>query len=614
MNAEAAPIRGDKWPRWSAYAIAAAGLAVYLVQSIVFAHTTISNLDEGAYLLKGILFASGKYQVFGPGISTNKGPLAFLIPGYVQLLFGAGLRTGRYLAVFFGTMAVVGAWIGARRLSGDWLAAAAVWVLALSPAVIKYYSNGATQSTIAFLLAWSLMLAVGKNRSAGELTFSGVLAGLMILVRQNMVAVLPLLTVYAFWQHGRKAIVLAVGGALIVLAAHIIYWPKIMSLWSWIPYIRLPPNVVYSAGGLGSWSPEMDWSARVLSVFQAVRFHYVALIGFALCLLLWPRMRSWNSPTEMRAGFFLIVLFFVLLVMHSMAAIGQDYCVYCFGPYVAFFNIAGILLTLLLVRQWNLQASPFIQIAVVVLLLLVFTGMGFSAFEDIGAFLLHLPAPRFRNLTILPGVVTWGEILSNRFHLDTNQSKRFASTVFGLFAGGGVILLAAIIWRRLRGKLSAVNFGSYLASACLVLGGVFSPILAGSAGQRDCATDVIAANERNGDYLSSLIPPDSLVYWDGGLSTAPLLYLPSVNIFAAQINDGYSFKAAGDIALLNEFGLWSEEMDAQWRATADFFIIEESRYASWQAWLTPDKFDEFSRSPAGTSCLANSRLRIFRKK
>src|SRR5688572_27938247 len=146
----------QNWPAWTADAVALLGLLIYLLQSIIFAHTTISNLDEGAYLLKGTLFVSGEYRPFDPGISTNKAPLAFLIPGYVQLLFGAGLRTGRYLAVFFGVMAVIGTWITARRISGKWLATAAVWLFACSPMIIKIYSGAATQSTIACMLAWTM--------------------------------------------------------------------------------------------------------------------------------------------------------------------------------------------------------------------------------------------------------------------------------------------------------------------------------------------------------------------------------------------------------------------------------------------------------------------------
>jgi hypothetical protein len=121
------------------------------------------------------------------------------------------------------------------------------------------------------------------------------------------------------------------------------------------------------------------------------------------------------------------------------------------------------------------------------------------------------------------------------------------------------------------------------------------------------------ANEQIGEHLNSIIPQGSLVYWDGGLSAAPFLYMPGVKIFPPQINSAYSFISNGDTAQLFKFGWWNEEMNAEWKATADFFIIEDQRYNAWKDFFNPDQFDEFPRSPVGTSCLEGSTLRIFRR-
>ena len=60
----------------------------------------------------------------------DKAPLAFFIPGYIELIFGPGLRTGRYLAIFLGALTLLGVWVAALRISHNkWLAVAAVWVL-----------------------------------------------------------------------------------------------------------------------------------------------------------------------------------------------------------------------------------------------------------------------------------------------------------------------------------------------------------------------------------------------------------------------------------------------------------------------------------------------------
>ncbi len=602
-----------EWPVWTANVVALAGMLVYLIQAIIFAHTTISNLDEGAYLLKGILFASGKYHPFDPGISTNKAPLAFLIPGYVQLLFGAGLRTGRYLAVCFGTLAVIGTWVAARNVGGKWLAAGAVWVFALSPMIIKIYSGGATQSTIACMLAWALVLSLGEKRSAMQLVLAGLLAGLMILVRQNMVPVLPLLAVYAFWQHGRKATGLLISGLFIVILVHIMYWPSILQLWDWVPFLKLPAGVTYNGGGTLSWSPDISLASRILSVFQAIRFHFVAMVGSIAAFFLWPKSENWKSRTDFRIGVFLLTLFWGLVIMHSLAAIGLDYCVFCFTPYIAFFNIAGILLVVILAKSWNWQPSNINQSLILLVLLIVFSGMGFSAFEDIGPSMLKLPAPRMRNLQILPGFVTWWDILSNKFHINNNSAMKYTSTFLGFVAGCLIIFFGYLVWRRiLRDK---IKFGSFILAVTLILGLVMSPVLHGSAGARDCKSDVIFANEQIGSYLREVIPQGSLVYWNGGLSAAPLLYLPGVDIFPGQINNGYAFRGNGKTTELIKFGFWNEEMDANWKATANYFIIESGRYTSeWKEFLSPDRFDEYERSPMGTSCLEDSQLRIFHRK
>jgi hypothetical protein len=605
--------RKRHWPIWIADIVAWIGLAVYLFQAIVFAHTTVSNLDEGAYLLKGLLFASGEYRPFEPGISTNKAPLSFLIPGYVQLLFGAGLRTGRYLAVFFGAMAVVGTWVAARRIGGKWLAAGSVWVLALSPTIIKLYSGGATQSTIACLLAWTLVLALGEKRPTWQLILSGFLAGIMMMVRQNMLPVLPALALYAFWQHGwKKAASLLFSGLLVVIAVHIMYWPEVIQLWEWVPLVPIPAEFYYSAGGKQIWDPEISLDSRLLSVFQAVRFHFVSLVGSVVSVLLWSKLSAWKSRADFRMGVFLLVLFWGLIYMHAVAAIGKDYCVFCFTPYIAFFNVAGILFLVVSLKYWNWRPSLAVQIVLVLMLLVVFAGVGLSAFEAIGDPLLNLPAPRMRDLRILPGWVTWGEIVANRFHINHNSSMRYASAIFGFGSGVIVILFGYLIWRRLW-RDASVKFAAFFASLTLALGVLLSPVLHATT-TADCTSDVILANERIGEHLRGIIPPGSLVYWNGGLSAAPFLYLPGAKIFPPQINDGYSFIRNGDTAEILKFGYWNEEMDAEWKATADFFIIEEWRYTGWKQFFSPNQFDEFPRSPVGTSCLEGTTLRVFRRK
>ncbi len=617
MEARPATPQGGRWPAWLAGLLAAAGVLFYLWQAGGYARTTASSLDEGAYLYKGWLFASGQYHPFElNGPQTNKAPLAFLIPGYAEVIFGPGLRTGRTLAVLFGALAVVVTGWTARRLAGDWLAAGAVWAFALSPVLIKTYSEAVSQSEVAFTLALALALSLGEDRPAWQLALGGFLAGALIMIRQNMVVVLPLLVLYIWWQHGaKKALYSALSGAAVLAFFHALYWPYIMQLWTaWLPAAVTGwlPEVAYSGPGKAVWNPSIDLAGRMLSVFQGVRFHFAAAVGCIFGLIFWPR-RSAFSTAGFRQAIFLAVLFASLLLMHSWAAIGNDYCVFCFTPYLAFFSLTGLLLTCLLLQAIPPQAPRVRQALMVLAVLVLCTGIAYSAVEDLGDPLLALSVPRLREGRILPGTTTLGELLANKFAWERVVTERAASLAAGALAGAAILAAAWLLYRLLQRR--GWSYGYVLGTAFLGLGVLLSPWLAGSAGRPDCGgLDVIRLNEQAGGYLAQHMQPGRTTYWNGGLSVAPLLYAPQARIYLPQINDGYAFVQGGATQDLLKYGLWNEELDSRWLAEADYIIVEGWRYSGMKDSLPASVFDELPRSPVQTSCLEGSGLRFFQRK
>ena len=191
-----------------------AGVIIYTLQSWYFLHHLDSVLDEGAYLTKGLLFVRGVYtpfQDYGP--LTNHTPLGFLIPGVIQVLFGPGLRPARYFALFVGLFLLLGLWVLVRRLRGEGWAAFAIWALALNVAVIKMYSVATSQGLIACMLVWMLVCVLGDDRKPWQVALGGALAGVAMMTRINLAAVLPILVLCIGWQHGLKnAIISALSG------------------------------------------------------------------------------------------------------------------------------------------------------------------------------------------------------------------------------------------------------------------------------------------------------------------------------------------------------------------------------------------------------------------
>src|ERR1044071_711812 len=219
------------------------GLVFYIAQSWYFANSLDSIGDEGAYLYKGYMFARGTYSPFQEyTFWTNKAPLAFLIPGYIQLWFGAGLGVARYFVIFVRVLMLVGVWITARRLGGKGWAAVAVWVFALTSAQVSVYSEAVSQGLVACLMAWMFVLTLGGDRPLWQLILGSALSIIIVMTRQNMAVVPALLVAYIFWEYGKK-----IGGwalatcAILFIAFHLLYWPGVLQIWApWLPQSLTP--------------------------------------------------------------------------------------------------------------------------------------------------------------------------------------------------------------------------------------------------------------------------------------------------------------------------------------------------------------------------------------
>lgn len=608
---------------WAPHLLSLFGAILYLIQAWHYAHTTIPGLDEGSYLFKGILYLRGVYEPFEPyGPLTNKAPFAFLIPGFAQYLFGAGLRTGRYFAMFLGVLSMLGVWVTVRRWAGNWFAAAAVWVFALAPTVIKINTITASEVIISSMLAWMCVFVLAEERPYWQIALGSALASLAVMTRQNMVVVMPFLVLYIFWQHGwRKGIVSLAAAGVLFLAIHAYYWPHILTIWApWLPEnltpfldpFRLPQDAV------PVWDPSNDFWNRVIAFFQGVRYHFIPVVGGIFGLMFLPFRRDWKNSPTVRAAVFLSILYFILFAMHAWAAVASQYesysCVYCFTPYLTFFDPLGIILTAIAVSAlWTneMRIPRSVQVVAVLLAVALATGIGLSAFADVGASILNLPLPRMRDGQFLPGSTALVDFIFNKFGFSLVLTKRYVASALGLVGGLAVLLISFLVFRRLR--LPRPAFAFVLLDVFLVFGLLLAPLLHIGGSHADCEGDILADNEALGAYLAEVIPPNSLVYWDGGLSFTPMVYVPQARIFPPQINDGYTFRIGGDADTLFRFSHWNAELNEQWMNSADIFIIESRRYGDWKPFLDPQKFEEYNRPPAAPSCEDGSGLRIFHR-
>jgi len=605
---------------WTGNLLGWAGMLFYLVQAAGNAFTLRSSLDEGNFLVKGYLFASGlfePYQPYGPWV--NKMPLSFLIPGWIEVLFEPGLRTGRYFAFGVQILLILGLWLLLRRETGRGWAAAAVWALALAPSQNKIYSMVISQGLTACLLIWALFFTVGEKRTRWQLLAGGLLAGLVVMTRENMLPLIPFLVVYVFWQHGwRMGIVSLIGSLLSLGIGHAVFWPDILRNWAkWIPSAVTPfldPWRVPTAGDRTYIQSAGSWFDQLIIAFEGLRIHFTALGGALVAGLLWPRRRQWRRPGHFRAAVILLALLIVLTGAHLWASVGQDYCVYCFPAYLAFFSPLGLIVAALVlstrlpvslptslpvslptslpVVSWSGFWRGLATIGAIVVVLTLTTGIMLGAYTEVTRLaaypaildeLFHLQVPRITGGSLQPGTTELWQLLSNKFDLAFEEARlvlfpRLIAGLAGLLMGLLVLGLAVVLRGIISRRQKTVAYAAVALMTLLLFGTIFSPttILAGGRYSFDCESNAVATFEAAGMDLAARVSPGDKIYWvgSGGVSPALLLYLPELNIYPPQLNGSYSYRSGGEADELYRYGYWNEVLKSSWLSEADILLVE----------------------------------------
>jgi hypothetical protein len=570
------------------------------------------------------MFARGDYYPFQEyTFWTNKAPLAFLIPGYIQLWFGPGLREARYFAMLVGILMVIGVWITARRLAGKGWAALAVWVLALSVAQISIYSEALSQVLIACMLAWMFVLTLGENRPLWQLVLGSALAVLIVMTRQNMAVVPALLVGYIFWQYGTKAGWWTLGtSAVLFIAFHLFYWPGILQIWApWVPRSITPfldPFRGFETIDQTIVVFEASLTSRLQSFATGMTNNTFVFFGFFSALILFPKRANWKSNSYFKTAGFLGVMFLLLFLMHTLASLPVDYCVHCFSGYQMFYSVVGFFFILVVFSNGSLETSKPRLMLLFICVLFFATTVGLNYYQIWSDWLLqNLQLPRLNRILTSGQLafVSLGDVFTHTLNISTQVQKRLAAAIGGLLLGG---VLLGLIWivqdyishRTAKGTYTFVNM---ILACCLLIGTVLPFGVSWMSNERKCSTHFLEYYEEAGRALADLIPPGSQLYWRGsGRHLAFMLYVDHVKIFPPQIHAGGGY-ADGDTQRLFRLGFYNEELDKQWRESADILIVwdtyftKEVREFFEQPGYEPVKFD------MGNLSQCEDKLYVFRK-
>lgn len=582
-----------------------------------------SVIDEGLYLFKGWLFATGRFlpfQDFGP--YTNHMPLSFLIPGWVQVAFGPGIRTGRWMAYGLGLLMLVGLWVVSRRVGGRWWAILPVWLVALNPFLTKIYAQAISQVLVAAMLVWILVLMLGSERATWQLIAGSALAGAVALTRLNMVPVPALAVAYVYWKHDRRRgtlSLLTAGG--VFLLGHIALWPDILKLWAyWIPRGPTPFLDPWRepAGLAYAWDPSIPLRSRWGSFLKGIREHWFGALGALAALATWPRLtRQAKRSGGSQDAIFLFSLLFVLTLAHAWASLANNYCVFCFQMYLAFFSPIGLVLLVLVAHQWLPKLPRTHTLGLLLGAMIVSLMLGTRNVEALAANLTTTQIPRLADMGLVPGTAPLTAPLAAKLGLTKKTAALIVQAGFllwflGLLAASGWTIVN--LWWRIQGE----QFSRWLSPvlAVLLLGWtVPNAIYAGNRFQTyDCGGDVISAMEAAGARLDGAIERGASVYWNGSSSPVPLLYVSDVQIYPPQLNRVYTRRLGGQSDTLYRLGLWNPELDQRWLREADYLLVSEQyRDGDVEQTLAGGVFAGLSSTPPTNPCEPDSAIQIYRR-
>jgi hypothetical protein len=542
------------------------------------------TMDEGTYLIKGLYIIRGIYTSFQDyGFWMNKMPFAFLIPGSVQYLFTPGIGTGRIFSVVLNIFMILGFFMTALRGLGKYWALTLVWIITLNTGLITYYSAATTQIQVAVILVWALFFLLGNNRKMWETIIATLLFCLIVLIRQNMVFMMPLLILYIFWKFGKREGWLSLGISILILGGyHLYYWPNIMRIWTpWLPegITRLFLGEKFLQGSISQnvHGTNMNLWSRSFAFVESFRVHGFIMLGLVVVWFLLPARKYWKSEPHYKDAVFTGITFLILTIMHLWASVLQNACVFCYSGYVAFFSPMGAIFVALCLQSAKGINSKWQEISGYLLMSLFFFGFGYSNYYDLLKWVPDIPFFRIKDKRILTGQTEIWRLLHNKFNWSFENLERILPAFFALGIFILIVFLLFVATRRRKRLDPSFSMTPWLLSGSMILIIVLSifPIPGSAKAGEVCSDNIISGYQKVADELIPLIPQHSTIYWENSTSPIPLLYLNYVSIYPAQMDHQFNRLVDGDSDLINLYGYWNDTLAAQWREEADYLLIEE---------------------------------------
>lgn len=355
--------------------------------------------DEGNYAFKGYIAVKRVYPMYqdgGPYFEYL--PLAFLVPGVIQVLFGPSFIAGRLFSILCGTLAIaVTYWLG-KKLYDRRAGVISVWFLAGSLIIMRYYTTISPYSWVSLFLMLSILALASSIASPYREISAIFLATVTFVTRQNMALALAIIVFYAIIVQKRISSMIAIAVCAFVFPALFIapYWPELINetlapfplVGKYFSNFLEQPKLT-TKGSLYPWTFEdfregMDW---------LINFHFPILFASFYTLIL--GVKNWlnsgdylESIKQNQLSILAGVLFFSNFILHTAGP--QHYCPQCPAVYFNYFAPTGALVSGIGISYMLKQNTSKLHKTVVIGILILST-LIISTVTKARTFTIHKP-------------------------------------------------------------------------------------------------------------------------------------------------------------------------------------------------------------------------------
>ena len=489
---------------------------------------------------------------------------------------------------------------------------------------------GISQVTVFFLLIWTLYFITFSGKKIIPFILGGLVAGILITTRENMVLFIPIVIGYVFWDKGWKSGLAFLGSFLFVFfGVHILFWPNILRIWSsWLPKLITwiggrNSGLFVNSVDLGSpfWAPKMELSSRWLSFWVGNREMMIPLILLLMGFIFWIQKSNRKNPAKFRFALMLFLSFILLWLGHAWASLANNYCVYCYSPYFSFFSVLGLILGVMTLAEWTHATTKWSDLFLISLITLLIIGcVLFSLSGNLWLQIMHTEVPKMNGIQVENSTIQIWKLISDKFSIDYSLLLEKFDPIFGnikIIVGLVMCFLAVIsagIWAIVqKRKIQIIAFGKIFIICILVIISIFNSFINWNeiAINNNGCGDIIAEVESTGKALKQFIRSGELVYWDGGTLSLPLIDIKGIRIFPALLNAAYSHRIGGEEQQLQKYGFWNDSLAAQWKEQADVVLTTGRQYQGpSEEWSSP----QVGVTSPMFACLLDSNVFVLRNR